>query len=87
MVITNETNHIEFEFGTNNKYRIPKNSCSYRHQGEDYILIATEVGEIKITVPTYVTSIIDNVNVATVNNPATLAAIATAIEVDNFLFE
>jgi hypothetical protein len=87
MVITNEASYIEFTFSANNKFRIPKNSCSYRHQNEDYILIDTSVGEIKILVATYVSSIVDNVNVATTNNPATLAAIAAAVEVDNFFFE
>ncbi|MHA2039378.1 MAG: hypothetical protein ACW98X_23385 [Promethearchaeota archaeon] len=87
MVITNEDSYIEFEFSSSNKFRIPKNSCSYRHQEEDYIRIVTTVGEIYINVPTYVSSIVDNVNVSTVNNPATLQVIATALEVDNFLFE
>jgi hypothetical protein len=87
MVITNEASYIEFTFSSDNKFRIPKNSCSYRHQVEDYILIRTTVGDIDIKNPSYVSSIVDNVNVATTNNPATLAAIATAIEVDNFLFE
>lgn len=87
MVITNEDSYIEFTFSSDNKFRIPKNSCSYRHQDEDYILIRTEVGDIKIEEASYVTSIVDNVNVDTTNNPADLAAIATAVEVDNFLFE
>ena len=87
MVITNEATYIEFTFDTNNKFRIPKNSCSYRHQEEDYILINTSVGDIKITEPTYVSSIVDNVNVATVNNPATLVVIAAAVEAVNFLFD
>jgi hypothetical protein len=86
MVITNESTYIEFTFSADNKFRIPKNSCSYRHKGEEYILIDTTVGDIKIIKPSYVTSIVDNVNIATVNNPPTLAAIATAIEAINFLF-
>lgn len=87
MVITNEASYVEFEFNSSNKFRIPKNSCSYRHDDENYIFIRTDVGDIKIENAQYVTSIVDNVNINTTNNPPTLAAIATAIEVDNFLFE
>jgi hypothetical protein len=87
MVITNEDDYIEFEFSSSNIVRISKNSANYRHQEEDYIKIITDVGEIYIDDPLYVTSIVDNVNTNTTNNPATLAAIAAAIEVNNFLYK
>jgi hypothetical protein len=87
MVIRNESQYVEFDFGTNNKMRIPKNVSSYRHQEEDYIRIVSPVGDIEILEPSYVTQIDDNVNASETNNPATLAAIAAAVEVDNFLFE
>jgi hypothetical protein len=86
MVIINENAHIEFLFETGNKWRIPKNYCVYRHQDEDYIRIITPIGRIFIFDPLYVTLIDDNVNSVDTTNPSTLAAIATALERDNFLF-
>jgi hypothetical protein len=86
MVIRNEAQYVEFEFDANNKMRVAKNSVSYRHQDEDYIRIVSTVGEIYIESASYVTQVDDNVNAVETNNPATLAAIAAVIEVDDFFY-
>jgi len=86
MVITNEATYIEFTFAADDVLRIAKNSADYRHQDEDYIKITTVSGTITIDDASYVSSIVDNVNVATVNTPGDLATIAAAIEAVNFLY-